>query len=195
MKSINLFFIISLLGIIFSCKSQLGWKLVWEENFDKDGVIDEAVWSKIPRGRSDWQRHMSDYDVLYDVKDGKLILRGMVNPGLNGDSIAYQTIHSHYTYRLKKTEPKQGSTAPIKNGEYNTYSVELWPDSVVFSINGKRNFHYPRIETDLEGQFPFDRPFYLLLDMQLGGSWVGAVNPDDLPVEMYIDWVRFYEWK
>jgi hypothetical protein len=29
--------------------------------------------------------------------------------------------------------------------------------------------------------------------MQLGGSWVGAVDPEDLPVEMEIDWVRFYQ--
>ena len=28
--------------------------------------------------------------------------------------------------------------------------------------------------------------------MQLGGSWVGGVDPQDLPVEMEIDWVRFY---
>ena len=27
--------------------------------------------------------------------------------------------------------------------------------------------------------------------MQLGGSWVGAVDPKDLPVEMEVDWVRF----
>ena len=66
---------------------------------------------------------------------------------------------------------------------------------LVFNINGKRTLNYPRIETDLEGQFPFDRSYYLMLDMQLGGDWVGEVNPADLPVEMYIDWVRFYEWK
>jgi hypothetical protein len=29
--------------------------------------------------------------------------------------------------------------------------------------------------------------------MQLGGSWVGEIKPDDLPVEMWIDWVRFYK--
>lgn len=29
--------------------------------------------------------------------------------------------------------------------------------------------------------------------MQLGGSWVGAVDPKQLPVEMHIDWVRFYK--
>jgi len=60
--------------------------------------------------------------------------------------------------------------------------------------NSSERFMYPRIETDKEGQFPFaDHEFFLLLDMQLGGSWVGAVKPDDLPVDMAIDWVRFYE--
>ena len=28
--------------------------------------------------------------------------------------------------------------------------------------------------------------------MQLGGQWVGDVDPNDLPVEMEIDWVRYY---
>jgi beta-glucanase (GH16 family) len=235
-----------------------GWKVVWEENFDRDDVIDEFIWSKIPRGSSDWQRHMSDYDALYDVKNGNLILRGMVNPGLpgdtmpyitggiytkdkkgfyqgkleirakignaqgawpafwmlpfdnerwprggeidimerlNSDAIAYQTVHSHYTYNLKQREPKPGATAPIHKDEYNIYGIELYADSLVFRINGNHTMTYPRIETEHEGQFPFNRPFYLLLDMQLGGSWVGEVNPNDLPVEMYIDWVRFYEWK
>ena len=54
--------------------------------------------------------------------------------------------------------------------------------------------HYPRIETDKEGQFPFRPAFSIyLIDMQLGGSWVGAVDPKELPVEMYVDWVRFYQ--
>ena len=32
-----------------------------------------------------------------------------------------------------------------------------------------------------------------LIDMQLGGSWVGAVDPSRLPVEMEIDWVKHYQ--
>ena len=40
----------------------------------------------------------------------------------------------------------------------------------------KRHFVYPRIETEQEGQFPFDIPQYLLIDMQLGGTWVGPVG-------------------
>lgn len=233
------------------------WKLVWEDNFDQTGSFDPASWSKIPRGTSDWNNYMSDFDSCYAMRDGKLVLRGLVNyslptdtapyvtggvytkdkvgfnngrleihaklngatgawpafwllpqgakwPGggeidimerLNNDSIAYQTVHSHYTFDLGiKDNPKQGSTGLINPDDFNTYTVEMYPDSLVFFINDTRTFAYPRIETDKEGQYPFnDSQFYLLLDMQLGGSWVGAVDPEDLPVEMEIDWVRFYQ--
>jgi beta-glucanase (GH16 family) len=246
-------------AILSDCQSQSeGWKLSWEEQFDTDGVIDEAIWSKISRGSSDWDRHMSDYEPLYDVQAGNLILRGIENPGIEGDDApyitggvctkdkkgfhrgkieisaklgcakgawpafwllpfdgeqwpnggeldimehlnydeeVYQTVHSHYTHRLGQKEPGINAVTAIRPNEYNTYGVELYADSVVFSVNDRRTFSYPRIQTTLEGQFPFDRPYYLLLDMQLGGEWVGDVDVTELPVEMYIDWVRFYEWK
>ena len=93
---------------------------------------------------------------------------------LNNDTIAYQTVHSAYTYTLGiKDNPKQGGIGFINRDDYNVYSVEMYQDSLVFFINETRTFAYPRIETDKEGQFPFtDKKFYLLLDMQLGGSWV-----------------------
>lgn len=232
--------------------------LSWEENFNQQDHFDTVRWSKIPRGYSDWNRHMSNFDSCYAMRDGKLILRGIINHSvpedtaryitggvytkdkvafgfgrldiraklngargawpafwllsqgmkwpdggeidimerLNSDSIAYQTVHSHYTYNLKMKNPKQGATGKIDPNDFNTYSVELHPDSLVFFINNIRTFSYPKIQTDKEGQFPFDQyKYYLLLDMQLGGSWVGKVYMEDLPVEMEIDWVKFYEFK
>jgi beta-glucanase (GH16 family) len=252
-------------GILFfaitftSCNrhvSQSGQKLSWEENFSQNS-FDETKWSKIPRGKSDWNRNMSDFDSCYAMRDGKLILRGFKNTylpddtaqfltgglftkgkvsfgfgkleiraklnnargawpafwmlpenagwpnggeidimeRLNSDSIAYQTVHSNYTHNLKIKNPKPGATGKINPSEFNTYGVAKYPDSLVFFINGQKTFTYPRIKTDKEGQFPFsEHKYYLLLDMQLGGSWVGKVYPEDLPVEMEIDWVRFYEF-
>lgn len=230
------------------------WELIWEENFDGN-EIDYSKWSKIPRGRSDWNNYMSDHEELYEVSDGNLTLRGMVNnlvpndtapfitggvytkdkvtfgigrldirARLNGatgawpafwmlpqhaswpmggeidimerldyDDFVYQTIHTNYTYNLGIKEPVPGSTAPINPDDYNIYSVEKHVDSLVFYVNDIRTFAYPRIDSGDEGQFPFtDEEFYLLLDMQLGGAWVGEVDPETLPVEMQIDWVRFY---
>ena len=53
--------------------------------------------------------------------------------------------------------------------------------------------HAGDIQADKEGQHPFGAPFYLLIDMQLGDSWVGRAHPDQLPVEMEIEWVKMYE--
>lgn len=115
---------------------------------------------------------------------------------LNYDSIVYQTVHSHYTYDLGiKDYPAHGGIAPIDPDGYNVYGVDIWSDSLVFHVNGVRTFCYPKIRTDEEGQFPFDVPQYLLIDMQLGGQWVGPVDAGDLPVEMQVDWVRHYQWK
>ena len=115
---------------------------------------------------------------------------------LNNDSIAYQTVHSHYTYTLGiKDHPVSHSTGVIHPDRYNIFAVEMYPDSLSFYVNDVHTFTYPRIQTKEEGQFPFTQPFYLLIDMQLGGSWVGAVSPEDLPVEMEVDWVRFYQRK
>ena len=233
------------------------YKLVWQDHF-RSSRIDTTSWEKIPRGQSDWDRHMSSVDSLYAIRNGCLVLRGVVNrtetsdtaryitgglytrgkrhisygkvevrarlgraqgawpaiwmlpftaqwpmggeidimEHLNHDSIAYQTIHTHYTYNLHfENEPPHGSTHPIDRDGFNTYAVEILPDSLVFSINGDRYFTYPRIETDKPGQYPFGTPFYLLIDMQIEGSWVGRAKPEELPVEMEIDWVKMYELK
>lgn len=115
---------------------------------------------------------------------------------LNFDDFAYQTVHSHFTYTLKRTTPRNSVAGKIKRDDYNVYGVEWTPSRIVFFINGKETFTYPRIKAEAENkQWPFTRPYYLLIDMQLGGSWVGNVNPAQLPVEMHVDWVRVYRRK
>ncbi|MFN7292675.1 MAG: glycoside hydrolase family 16 protein, partial [Pirellula sp.] len=46
------------------------------------------------------------------------------------------------------------------------------------------------------GKFPapFDRPFHLVLNLAVGGGFVGAPNPDTpFPSRFEIDWVRVYQ--
>ncbi len=259
MKQSKILVVIILLIFSLSCsKTKSGWTLVWSDEFSQRRGIDTTVWSKIPRGNFNWNRYMSDYDSLYAVEKGKLILRGIVNTTqtedtasfltgglytmgkrqfengrieirarlesakgawpafwllpdkenriwpddgeinimehLNHDSIVYQTVHSHYTHTLKiKNNPVSSGIGVIDRDGYNVYAVELSKDSVVFFVNDNRTLSYPRVGTRFLGQYPYDKPFFLLIDMQLGGNWVGSVDPKELPVQMYIDWVRFYK--
>lgn len=110
---------------------------------------------------------------------------------LNYENIAYQTLHSNYTYDVSKENPLSHVTPYINKSIYNTYGVEMGEDTLKLLVNGTVNMEYPR--TGATDQFPFDKEFYLILDMQLGGSWVGNVTGADIPVEMLIDWVKFYK--
>lgn len=244
--------------LLVACQHQPQWQLMWEESFDGK-VLDTTVWSMIPQGHFEKKHTLSHDERCYEMRDGLLILRGIVNEDLqkdssaylsggiwtkgkqsfkrgrveirakmegvqgawpaiwmlpdnsdkhhwphggeidimerlNHDTFVYQTVHSYYTHTLKeKDNPPNGAIVSIRPNEFNVYGVDFYPDSLVFHVNGVKTFTYPRIETDKEGQFPFDVAQYLLIDMQLGGTWVGEVDPMGLPVEMAIDWVRHYQ--
>lgn len=112
---------------------------------------------------------------------------------LNSDSVVYQTIHTNYTLAGNGNDnnPPHYNTAPHRLGDWNRYGVDMFADSLVFYVNGLRNFAYPRVDT-IADQFPFaDSRFYLMLDSQVGGSWVGRANADDYPVCIDIDYVLF----
>lgn len=113
---------------------------------------------------------------------------------LNFDNIIYQTTHSYYTLDLgQKTNPPHHGTAAINAEEFNVFGISWYPDRIVFQLNGKDTFTYPRVENVDPSQWPYDQPFYLLIDQQLGGSWVGEVDTAQLPVEMVVDWVKVYQ--
>ncbi len=113
---------------------------------------------------------------------------------LNHDSMIYQTVHSDYTYnRGGGNNPPKGGMAALNPLVYNTYGVEIYPNKVCFFLNGKQTFVYPKADPSIEGQWPFDNDFYIVLSQQLEGVWVGKADPKQLPVEMLIDYIRVYE--
>lgn len=113
---------------------------------------------------------------------------------LNHDPFAYQTTHNHYTITLKQDVPKKFNTGKIHINDYNIFSVSWYPDKLVYAINGEETITYPKVVGAGTYQWPFDQPFYLIIDQQLEGSWPGKVkHPEELPINMTVDWVRLYQ--
>ena len=109
---------------------------------------------------------------------------------LNFDKFIYQTVHSSWT-SSHPNDPPSGGRGAIKPDAWNIYAIEWTPDRIVWRINGKETHSYAKIG-DSHERWPWDTPFYLILDMQLGGKWVGPIDESALPTEMRIDWVKFY---
>lgn len=106
-----------------------------------------------------------------------------------------QTVHSNYTVNLRKRSLPAHVAYPAYNeGEFNTYGMERFHDSLVFFVNGRRTFNYPRFRMGVDGQFPFSQhDYYLILDAQVGRDGSPSVDTAKLPVELRIDYVRYYE--
>ena len=91
MKKVWVLWMVCSLGMmIVSCQRQSQWQLVWEENFNGT-ELDTTVWSMIPRGKPDWQNTMSYDERCYEISNGLLILRGIINENFQKDSSPYLT--------------------------------------------------------------------------------------------------------
>ena len=105
------------------------------------------------------------------------------------------TVHSHYTFNLgRRRRPPQVAYPNYNVGQYNTYGVERFQDSLVFFVNGRRSMNYPRFRKGNNGQFPFsEHDFYMILDAQIGHDGSPYIDTAKLPVELRVDYVRYYE--
>ena len=85
----KVFIILSALNILVGCsrdqkeepavKEKEGWKLVWEDDFNRDDIFSTGIWSKIwgcPTSTADWCNTMNHDPSLFEIKDGNLIILG-----------------------------------------------------------------------------------------------------------------------
>jgi beta-glucanase (GH16 family) len=85
-----------------------------------------------------------------------------------------------------------GHTAVDVTG-YHVYSVEWDTNFIRWFVDG-RQYHVMDITNGVGGTDEFQRPFFLLLNLAVGGNWPGFnVNEAALPAKMYVDYVRVYQ--
>jgi beta-glucanase (GH16 family) len=77
---------------------------------------------------------------------------------------------------------------------YHIFAVEWTPDQIAFFVDAINYFTVTRATVEQRGTWVYDHPFYLLLNVAVGGSWPG--NPDvssTYPQRMLVDYVRVYQ--
>lgn len=75
--------------------------------------------------------------------------------------------------------------------DYYIYAIEWNEDKIDFFVN---DFLYQRIKReDVPGEWVYDQPFFLLLNVAVGGNYVGwPVEQTPFPQKMIIDYVKVY---
>lgn len=105
-------------------------------------------------------------------------------------------IHGTVHYPRTMSDPSHRSKGrgvyslePYKH--FHTYAIEWNENEILFFLNNTVYFRYD-IENSGVGSEVFRKPHYLLLNLAIGGSWGGPVDPEIFPSDFVIDYVRYY---
>jgi len=76
--------------------------------------------------------------------------------------------------------------------DFHVYAIEWGEDYIDFFID---DFLYQRIQpNDLTGEWVFNKPFFIILNVAVGGNYVGyPTTGTPFPQSMIIDYVRVYK--
>lgn len=77
------------------------------------------------------------------------------------------------------------------DAEFHVFAIEWDANKIDFFVD---DFLYQRIERgDAPGEWVFDQPFFMILNVAVGGNYVGfPVDQTPFPQKMIVDYVRVY---
>lgn len=152
------------------------------------------VRAKLPKGLGTWP---AIWMLGTNIKNTKWPACGeidiMEQVGYEPDSI-HGTVHTAAYNHVKGTQ--RGKTVYIAEpyAAFHTYAVEWTPETVDFLLDGKV-YHSFANEHRTTAEWPFSQPFYLILNLAIGGNWGGKMGIDEsiFPATMEVDYVRVYQ--
>jgi beta-glucanase (GH16 family) len=99
---------------------------------------------------------------------------------------ALHTKASHGDTVNKKSKP-----VSTFNSEFHTYEANWTPDKIDFFIDGDLYYTYTPASKDNE-HWPYNTPFFIIMNVAIGGGFGGEVDPSVTEAKMEVDYVRVY---
>lgn len=107
---------------------------------------------------------------------------------INADSLCHGTAHWD-----KGGHVSSGGKTVFDPEGYHVYDVEWTKEAITWHVDGVK-YHTLSIVNSSNNLFPFHSPFFILLNLAVGGDWPGhTIDDSKLPASMYVDYVRVYQ--
>jgi beta-glucanase (GH16 family) len=103
----------------------------------------------------------------------------------------HHSVHTSTANFRRGNHPSATTKLPDACSAFHNYQLLWSEDELVMGIDGRAALAYRR---GGEAEWPFDQPFYLLMNVAVGGLWGGARGIDQkaLPARMEIEHVRVF---
>ena len=152
--------------------------------------------AKLPKGKGTWPAIWmmpADAKQVGWPRCGEIDIMEHVGKDENQIHVSLHT--ERYNHRLN-TQRTHFEPLDDVCHQFHTYAME-WEDGIItFFYDEKPVQTWRRGENGTdpgEGGWPFDKPFYLILNVALGGFWGGEIDDSILPCTMEIESVKVYQ--
>jgi len=152
------------------------------------------VRAQLPSGRGTWPAiWMLPSDNTYGgwPQSGEIDI--MEHVGYAPDSIL-GTVHTEAFNHTIGTQKGGAIRIPDAESAFHIYSISWTPEKIDFMVDDQVYFTFDHTQEGA-AEWPFDQPFYLIMNIAVGGNLGGVegVDPDIWPQKMLVDYVRVYQ--
>ncbi len=103
------------------------------------------------------------------------------------------SLHSSKSYFHLNNQLTKVSHVPDAQDEFHEYRMDWDPDHISFYIDQKLQEVFHRSPDATDETWPFNQPFYLILNIALGGTWGGPIDDQIFPTAFQFKYVKVYQ--
>ena len=156
------------------------------------GYIEASI--KLPKGKGTWPAFwMMPVNFTSWPADGEIDI--MEEVGYHPDYVS-SSLHATDHVHSNGTQVTHEMKCAGAEGEFHTYAILWTHENITTYVDGKVQLSYDN-KGKGRSDWPYDDPFYVILNLAWGGDWGGAQGVDDsaLPCTMEVDYVRVFQKK
>ena len=104
------------------------------------------------------------------------------------------TLHTELFNGMNGKQKTDSVFVENADSTFHVYAIEWDEKGIDWYVDDKK-YNSIRWEEYPEEEWPFDKPFHLILNVAVGGNWGGKYGVDDTiwPQEMAVEYVRVYQ--
>lgn len=151
------------------------------------------VRAKVPCGRGTWPAAwlLPAADVTWPAGGEIDILEHVGhNPG-----VVHGTVHTTSYNHTRGTERGGSKRVADACGAFHRYQVFWTPEGIEFRVDDVGYYVFRNDGRGDRATWPFDQPFYAILNLAVGGDWGGAQGVDRraFPQALEVDYIRVFQ--
>lgn len=154
------------------------------------GRIEARIW--LPHGQGIWPAFWmlgEDFDQIGWPASGEIDI--MEHVGSEPNRI-HATIHGPGYSGTHSVGTQLDVPADTLRYDFHVYSIEWQENEIRWLFD--ENEYFKLTPADVPGEWVFDHPFFIIMNVAVGGAWAGYPDATTVfPQYMFVDYVRVYQ--